>query len=150
MYVRVEVSRHYRKRIRSAGLGKWWGWIPWFLLSLLLVMEIVNSPFFEIAIGFDSNGLSWFSHFVARDARGIRARSKKMRGIRFFWTTLSKKACDTDYPPNTLAKGKYPYFFPVCVFRFFLLSVSDPTHVFPRGMDQEPLPANPDGRRLVV
>lgn len=46
--------------------------------------EIVNSAFFETAIGFDSNDLSWFSHSVARDARGIRARSKKVRGIQVF------------------------------------------------------------------
>lgn len=61
---------------------------------------------FEIAIGFDSNDLSWFSQYVTRDEgmqRGIRGGSKKMRGIRFFWFTVSKKPVT---PPNTLTKGK--------------------------------------------
>lgn len=76
MYVRVEVDTTENGYGRLAWVSGGGGF-PGSFLSLLLVMEIVNSPFFEIAIGFDSNGLSWFSHFVERDARGIRARSKK-------------------------------------------------------------------------
>lgn len=141
-------------RVRAKTLPKTdnFGWLSGGVNSLVLCFWVRNRErcvFFETAIGFDSNDLSWFSRSVARDARGIRARSKKVRGIRVFLVHTVKKACDTLATPPTLAKGKYPYLFP-CVFRFFLLSVSDPTHVFPRRMNQEPLPANPDGRRLVV
>lgn len=150
MYVRVESSRHYRKRIRSASLGKWWGWIPWFLSVFTPGCGNREQSLFRNR---DRIRFEWPLLVLSLRCEGCernKSKIEKNEGDPAFLDYTVKKACDTDYPPNTPAKGKYPYFSPVCVFRFFLLSVSDPTHVFPRGMDQEPLPANPDGRRLVV
>lgn len=73
-----------------------------------------------------------------------------MRGIRFFWSTVSKKPVTRWLPQHTHKGENTPYLQLSACVRIFLVVGFLSDAVFPRRMDQEPLVANPDGHRLVV